>query len=117
MEKPINIGKLNKRITFQIFRDDEEDKMGQSIQNWKDLKTVWATFRPVRGAEYDEAARKFREERTYKATVRYLPGISSDLRIMYKGRIFEIKSVVNVNEADYMLEIECTEYVERSRES
>ena len=116
MEKPINIGKLNKKITFQVFMDDEEDKMGQSTQKWKDLKPVWATFRPVRGAEHDEAARKFREERTYKATVRYRPGISSDMRIKYKERVFEIKSVVNVNEANYILEIECTEYVERSKE-
>lgn len=113
MEKPINIGKLNKRIAFLQLDEDGQDAMGQATQNWKASKLVWATFRPIRGSERDEAARKFREERTYKATIRYQEGITTDMRIMYKSRIFEIKSVVNVNEANYMLEIECTEYVDK----
>ena len=53
MEKPINIGKLNKKITFQVFMDDEEDKMGQSTQKWKDLKPVWV-FQTEWGEGYYE---------------------------------------------------------------
>lgn len=117
MERLIEIGKLNKRITFQKLDMSATDSMGQTKPQWVNLKPVWASFRPVRGYEADEAARKFREERTYKATIRYRPGISSDMRILFKGRLFEIKSVVNVNEANYKLEIECTEYVERGVEA
>lgn len=112
MQKAIDIGKLNKRITFQEYADDEDD-MGQSIKVWKDLKTVWADFYPVRAGEYQEAEQKRREEVTYKAKLRFLPGIDASLRILFKGRIFLIDKVINVDEADYKLEIECTEYVEK----
>lgn len=113
MEKALELGKLNKRIVFQKFDESGTDAIGQTKMDWVDFKRVWATFRPVVGYEADEAARKFREEKTYKATVRYRHGITSDMRILYKGRIFEIKSIVNVNEANYKLEIECKEYVEK----
>lgn len=113
MENAIDIGKLNKRIVFQKLDDTGTDSMGQSKQRWNNLMKVWAEFKPVRGYETDEAARRFREEKTYKATIRYRHGITSDMRILYKGRKFEIKSMVNVNEANYKLEIECTEYVEK----
>ena len=112
MQKAIDIGKLNKRITFQEHAE-AEDGIGQSVKRWKDLKTVWADFYPIRTGEYQEAEQKRREEVTYKAKLRYLPGIDASLRILFRGRIFLIEKVVNVDEADYKLEIECTEYVEK----
>ena len=116
MEKALEIGKLDKRIIFQKYDESGTDAMGQTKMVWVNFKRVWANFRPVRGYETDEAARKFREEKTYKATVRYRPGITSDMRILFKGRQFEIKSIVNVNEANYKLEIECTEYIDKEVE-
>ncbi len=109
--KPINIGKLNKRITLLQYADTI-DELGQDTQKWKEVKTVWATFKPIRGGEYKEAAGKDREEVTYKATMRYYP-VTADMRIRYRERIFEITSVVNVEEADYMLELQCVEYKDR----
>lgn len=114
-KRPLNIGKLDKRITFLVYDEDGTDELGQNKRGWVKSKTVWATFKPIRGGEFNEAEQKKREEVTYKATIRYRPGITSDLRIEYKGRIFEINSAINVDEADYMIEIECSEYVERSK--
>ena len=73
---------------------------------------MWATFKPIRGGEYKEAAGKDREEVTYKATMRYYP-VTADMRIRYRDRIFEIKAVINVEEADYMLELQCVEYKDK----
>ena len=112
MQRAIDIGKLNKRITFQEYADGT-DSMGQSVKRWKDKKTVWADFYPVRAGEYQEAEQKKREEVTYKAKIRYLPGIDASLRIRFRERIFLIDRVINVDEANYKLEIECTEYVEK----
>ena len=112
MEKAIDIGKLNKRITFQK-QNASEDKIGQDRHVWIDLKTVWADFYPIRGGEYQEAEKKKREEVTYKAKLRYISGIDASLRILFRGRIFLIDKVINVDEANYKLEIECTEYVEK----
>ena len=112
MEKKVDIGKLNKRITFQKMVEGE-DALGQSISQWKDVKTVWADFYPVRGGEQQEAERKQREEVMYKAKLRYIPGIDASMRILFRGRVFFIRNVINVNEANYKLEIECTEYIDK----
>lgn len=116
MEKALEIGKLDKRIIFQKYDESGTDAMGQTKKDWVNFKRVWASFKPIRGYETDEAARKFREEKTYKAIVRYRPDITSDMRILFKDRYFEIKSIVNVNEANYKLEIECTEHVDKEVE-
>lgn len=115
MKKAMDIGKLNKRITFQK-QIETEDAMGQSAQVWEDVKTVWADFYPIRAGEYQEAEQKKREEVTYKAKLRYIPGINAAMRIAFRGRYFLINNVINVDEGNYRLELECTEYVEKSEE-
>lgn len=115
MARPIDAGRLNKKITF-LKLEYSTDKMGQSVPEWKKLKKVWATVKAVRGGEYYEA-QKLRPELTYKITTRFHKGITPEMRIEYKGRIFEIKTVINVEEEDYMLEMQCVEYIEKVAES
>lgn len=107
----MDIGRLNKRISFLTYRETE-DCMGQSIQVPQKGKTVWGTIKPLRGGEYWDAAKK-EAEITHKITTRYLPGITPDEKILYKDRIFEIQSIINVDENNTMLEIYCKEYLGR----
>lgn len=111
MYKSITVGKLNKRITF-IERGEILDEMGQAKQGFKDYKTVWATVKALRGGEYYEA-QKIRPEMTYKVTTRYHAGITNDMRIRYNGKMLEILTVDNVDEANTMLEIQAVEYKEK----
>ena len=113
--KPLNIGSLNRRITF-VYLDSDVDEMGQDCQVWKDYKTVWATVKALRGGEYYEA-QKIRPEQTYKITTRYHEGITPDMKIRYCGKLFEILSCNNVEEANYMLEIQAVEYIEKNEVS
>jgi SPP1 family predicted phage head-tail adaptor len=114
--KPLDIGKLNKRVTFRAPAPGS-DAIGQTTQKYKDYATVWATVKALRGGEYYEA-QKVRPEKTYKVTVRYIKGltdgISEDMRIAYAGKTLEIEYINNVDEADYMLEIHATEYIEKT---
>lgn len=112
--KPLNIGKLNRRITF-VKPGEDVDEMGQDCQCWEEYKTVWATVKALRGGEYYEA-QKIRPELTYKIITRYHSGITPDMKIRFGGRLFEILSCNNVEEADYMLEIEAVEYIETEGE-
>lgn len=108
-------GKLNKRITFVAY-EEIEDQLGQSAYAWKPYKRVWADFRPLRSGEYQEAERKDRLEVTYLCRCRYVPGITSAMRILYKGRSFEITRIINVDERSKQLEIECVEFVDKEVE-
>lgn len=67
------------------------------------------------GREYIEADKE-RPELTYIITVRYQKDITPDMFIQFKGRLFNIKSIRNIREADEMLEISCTEKIDEKRE-
>lgn len=107
----MNIGKLNKRITF-LMPKTGYDEMGQEIEEtWQPCKTVWANIKPLRGREYWDAKKKSVEQ-NYKIITRYHDGITTNMRIRYKNKILNIESIANVEEKGVMLEIQCYESVE-----
>lgn len=110
----MDIGRMDKRVTF-LERREVADELGQNRQGMAEVCTVWASIAPTRGGEYYEA-QKLREELTWKIYVRFLPGITADMAIRYKERVFQIKSVIDVNFRQRTLEIMCTEYVGKEGE-
>lgn len=109
----MDIGRANKRITFCRY-EPKENELLQTEQTLKEIKTVWASVEPTRGREYQEAQR-IRPELTYKITTRYHAGITPDMFIKYKERLFQIVSVINVRERNEMLEIICVEKIAEKR--
>lgn len=119
----INIGKLNKRITFYRIVQISDELGEHPVE--EELKTVWANVKAVRGNEYYEA-QKLRGELTFKITCRYflIPTKMSDLEegtvaeyeevspemiIKYKGRKFAITDAINIDEENTQYEIRATE--------
>ena len=107
--KTINIGRLNKRITFSK-QMDSEDSMGQIKKELQNRATVWGSFYPVRGGEYYEV-KKIDGRTTHKFYIRYRDKIDPDCYIVYKGKQYAIESVIDVNMEHKMLEIMCTEHL------
>ena len=107
--RTINIGKLNKRITFLAY-NEVDDELGQKTQDLKVVKTVWGSLYPTRGYEYYEA-QKLRAKTTFKVYVRYIPDITNDNYIKYKDKFYAIESVNNVDMENKILEIYATEYL------
>lgn len=103
----MDIGRTNKRITFCRY-EEKENALSQTEQALTEVKTVWASVEPTRGREYQEAQR-VRPELTYKVTTRYHKGVTQDMFIKFKDRLFNIISIINVREKNEMLEIICTE--------
>lgn len=65
---------------------------------------VWASVAPTTGREYDEA-QKLREETTYKVVTRYFSDITSDMKILFRNRVLDIVSVLNINERNEELQL------------
>ena len=107
----MDIGRTNKRITFCRYEEKEND-LSQMEQVLTEIKTVWASVEPTRGREYQEAQR-VRPELTYKITTRYHKEVTPDMFIKFKDRFFSIVSIINVREKNAMLEIICTEKIEK----
>lgn len=105
----MNPGKLNKRITL-VGSVPEKNEIGQTVFKEKAVKTIWAKVEPVRGREYYEA-QKIRTDTLYKFTIRYRAGVTPDMQVQYKGRVFEIQNIINPFEENVKLEIMAWEKV------
>ncbi|MMZ49680.1 Phage head-tail joining protein [compost metagenome] len=103
----MNIAKLDKRVTIQRFKKTK-DKEGIPTEAWIDVATVWAAVEPLRGREYFAAA-AVNQERTVRFRMRYRPNITAEMRLLYERRVFDIKSVIDVNEAHRELHLMCEE--------
>lgn len=69
---------------------------------------IWAKVTPVSGKEYTEM-QKIRAEMSYKVKLRYASGIQSDFKILYRGRILNVESVIETEGARRELQLDCWE--------
>jgi SPP1 family predicted phage head-tail adaptor len=100
----MNPGLLNKRITFSE-PTVKTDEYGNQIEQWADVKTVWAMIKTEKGSEYVSAGAE-RTELIYRFIVRYTTGINASMRIVYNGRTFDIiEPPINDDEANKTLTI------------
>lgn len=104
----MDIGRMNRRITLQYQNGWDMDDEGNAVPKWDDFATVWANIRPLRGREYFEAA-AVNAETTVKMLIRYRPGITPDMQVVYNGKIYNIQAVIDVYEGRQRLELMCKE--------
>jgi SPP1 family predicted phage head-tail adaptor len=103
----MNIARLNRRITLQR-RESVKDDEGIVTEGWADVAAVWAAVEPLRGREYFTAA-AVNQENTVRFRMRYRPGVTSEMRVLYDGRIYDINSVIDVNESHQEIQLMCEE--------
>lgn len=109
-----NSGSYRHRITFQQFKETTDPETDRVVTDWVDVKTVWCAIKTIKGNEYLSAAtQREHVERTYRFIIRYTPGINDSIqtRLVYKGRIFNIESILNDGESMKTLTIIGTEVV------
>lgn len=103
----MEISALSKRITLQELKTNINEN-GFEIEEWIDFKTVWAAVSNLHGREYYEAA-AVQAENTVKFTIRYLPNIEPTMRILFKGKQYNITSIDNIKYANKFIEIKAME--------
>ena len=101
------IGTLNRRISIMQY-SEALDEYGFTHQELADAvgNAVWARIEPARGRTYYEQY-KDKVETLIKITIRYRPGISEDMVVSYKDKLYKIMSVVDPYEAHIKLELMC----------
>ena len=106
----MNPGKLRHRITLQRYTEIV-DPDGFTTQQWQDVATVWAAVENLYGREYWEAA-AVQAENTVKFTIRYRPDVDQAMRIVFRGKIYNIISVDNIKYRNEFIEIKAKEGTE-----
>jgi SPP1 family predicted phage head-tail adaptor len=101
-------GDLRHRIVIQ--RLDTFNTLGEVTDNWTTYVTVWANVAPLKGREYFDSAMQEAEVDS-RITMRYLPGIKPQMRVVYGNQTYDVKSVINVGMKDRELQLMVQEIV------
>lgn len=106
-------GRLRHRVTFQE-RSVTLDAAGALAPGWVDVLTCWAEVRSVAGIERVAVeVEQARATLTHQITIRR-PGLAlrPSNRVLWKGRIFEIVSVLDPDNRGEFQRLACYEIVE-----
>lgn len=89
---PIRAGKLNRRITLQTL-SATRNGIGQPVQSWSDLATVWAEVVTAGGGEGEgDNQRVARSTKQFR--IRYRAGLSPrETRVVFDGETYDISAV------------------------
>ncbi|MCM3763448.1 phage head closure protein [Neobacillus niacini] len=105
----INSGEFRHVITFQKI-SGTQNSYGEKSKDWVDVIKSRAGIYPVSGKEFF-AAETVNSEVTHKVNLRYLSGITPDMRIKFGERFFSIISVINFQEKNIELQLLCKEMI------
>ncbi|PGA87909.1 phage head closure protein, partial [Bacillus toyonensis] len=88
-KKPLNSGDFRNRISIEqpvVIKDE----LNQVIEtDWQEVKKAWSMIKTVKGSEYMEASAS-QATRVYRFVIPYTSGITAEMRIKMKDRIFDI---------------------------
>lgn len=94
----IALGRLRQRVTIQQ-ESRVDDGAGGYALSWQDVAVVWAAVEPTGGREIVFAGRV--EARvTHRVILRYRADVTAAMRVVYDGRAFAVRAVVNLGERD-----------------
>jgi SPP1 family predicted phage head-tail adaptor len=102
-------GELNKRITIEE-PVGTIGASGEVTRTWGTIASVSAKIESLTGQE-TAAARLIDATTSHRVTIRWRPGLSPKMRLVYDSRVFNIGSMVNTDERNEDLVIDCTEVV------
>lgn len=92
-----------------------KDATGQQTETWSNIGTAYARVAPLRGREYLAASGE-KANLTHEVTMRARNDVSlmPRDRIQFGARLFDIQSVINVDERDRQWSIMCVEKLHTS---
>ena len=77
---------------------------GEPTGTWSTSKYAWASITPIRGLEYF-SARQEQAAVTHRVRIRYVSGITAEMRVKFGSRYFDIISVLNMGERNIYIDI------------
>jgi len=88
----IDPGKLRERVTVQIA-SGSTNALGETVMAWSDSTAVWASVDGVSSREALAAGQQA-STITHRVRLRYLPGLTPQMRFSWRSRTLEIVSLL-----------------------
>jgi SPP1 family predicted phage head-tail adaptor len=91
----IRPGELRERVTVQVA-SGTTNALGETVLAWSDSSAVWAS---VEGVSAREALLAGQQETTvsHRVRLRYMPGLTQQMRFAWRGRTLDIISLLEHN--------------------
>jgi len=86
------VGRMDRRITIIKKDITDGDSNEDKVESWSEFDTVWARKEDLRGKEV-VMADKVQFMYLTAWSIRKLAGVKADMRIVYKGQVFEIVQI------------------------
>lgn len=90
----MNTGRMRHIVALQSKAMSTDDYGGQ-VETWSTFATVWAEVQPLRGREL-LAAQAAQGETTVRFVLRYLATVDQADRIVWDGKIYNVRDVIDV---------------------
>jgi SPP1 family predicted phage head-tail adaptor len=104
----LDAGTLRERVTVQQATENR-NRLGEAISEWSTFAEVWASVNGVTAREYLLAGQQ-QIELSHRVKMRYLTGLTSKMRLSWRGRTLEIISILE-HENRSIHELICQETV------
>lgn len=104
-------GKLRKLITIQqpVTTQTGTGNPRPSWANFPGAVNIYAEVIEAGGREQLQAG-QVNPQQPISVRIRYVPGITPKMRVLYSARVFEIMTVTNVVERNRELDLACLEH-------
>ena len=113
IRKKNTASRLKHRMTLQQ-EVTSADGAGGYVKSWADVAQLWAEITPISTTGAANGRMSGRElllggqlqpEISHRITLRFQEGVTPAMRLVYDGRIFNIRHVANVQEQGEVLEL------------
>lgn len=104
----MNAGTLRDRVTVQQATENR-NRLGESISEWATFTEVWASVQGVSAREFLLAGQQ-QVEVSHRVKMRYLNGLTPQMRLLWRGRTLEVISILE-HENRSVHELICQESV------
>lgn len=106
----LKIGELKHKIDIQQ-KSNTKDSEAVVNDSWPNFYSgVWSAIEPNDGREYF-SSQAFNSEITTLIKIRFLPGITSSMRIAKGTKIYDIQYVIDYKEQHRELHLMCKEVI------
>ena len=104
----MNPGEMRERVTVQIA-SQSTNSFGEAVLSWSNSTSVWAS---VQGVTARESLGLGQQEVaiTHRVKMRYLPGLTQNMRFAWRGRTLDIVSLLE-QQSRSVHEVICQETV------
>lgn len=98
----IDPGKLRERVTVQQATETR-NAIGETVLAWSTYATVWASVEGVSSREALDAG-KIDVQISHRVRMRYLSGVTQNMRLSWRDRTLEIVSLLEYgNRSEHVL--------------